>query len=285
MTYNNEKAMAEHQNFTLPSMVEGSFSSEELAEDFDGLQLNFQRVKIPAGGALQFEVPGDDPENPEYARTLEGVVVFNHQACAYWPEGTEYDDEVTPLCSSVDGKTGFGEPGGACAICPMNQYGSATDKNGNTTKGKACKNMRHLYLLRNGEYMPILLALPPTSLKPFSEFMNAAFVSRRRPTWSCVVQIGLKKVENGANTYSVATFKKLYDFGGEQLAQIKQYADTFREQIRAMLLQRAVATENRTEPDAVFEADPRYTSTENGEHFTISGAVETIDGERQELPA
>ena len=27
--------------------------------------------------------------------------------------------------------------------------------------------MRHLYLLRSGEYMPLLVSLPPTSIRPF----------------------------------------------------------------------------------------------------------------------
>lgn len=284
MIYNNENAIMEQKNFTLPAATEGEFSNEDLSEDYDGLQLSFQRVKIPSGGALQFEVPGDNPEDPDYAKTIEGVIIFNHQACAYWPEGTEYNDDITPLCTSVDGKTGFGEPGGACALCPLNQYGTGTDKNGNPSKGKACKNMRHLYILRDGEYMPILLALPPTSLKPFSDFMNAAFVSRHRPTWSSVVQIGLKRIENGANTYSVATFKKLSDFSGEQLKQIKQYADGFREQIRMMLQQRVVNSENRTETDAVYDSDPRYIASESGGHFTIASS-EVIDGERNALPS
>lgn len=52
----------------LPTMIEGDFSAEELAEDADGLQMSFQRVKIPAGGTLQFEMPSDDPDNPDYER-------------------------------------------------------------------------------------------------------------------------------------------------------------------------------------------------------------------------
>ncbi len=284
MMNTNETTLMEQRKFILPAMVESDFSSEDLSEDYDGLQMSFQRIKIPGGGSLQFEIPGDDPENPDYSKTIEGVIVFNHQTGAYWPDGAEYDDEVTPLCTSVDGKTGFGNPGGACAICPMNQYGTSTDKNGNPGKGKACKNMRHLYILRSGEYMPILLALPPTSLKPFSDFMNLAFVSRRRPTWSSVVQIGLKRVDNGANTYSVATFKKLYDFSGEELAQVKQYAIGFREQIHLMLQQRAIGAENRKEPDDLYETEGRYDSVDSGQHFTVTGR-QTIDGSREALPA
>ena len=145
MTYNTENTLMETNNFTLPEMLEGDFSNEELADDYAGLQLSFQRVKIPGGGSLQFEIPGDDPENPDYAKTIEGVIIYNHQASAYWPEGSEYDDTVTPLCSSVDGITGCGTPGGSCAMCELNKYGTGTDSKGNPSKGKACKNMRHLY--------------------------------------------------------------------------------------------------------------------------------------------
>ena len=60
---NTSMVAANEQNkFLLPAMVEGDFSRDEIAEDADGLQMmSFQRVKIPAGGALQFEVPTEDP--------------------------------------------------------------------------------------------------------------------------------------------------------------------------------------------------------------------------------
>ncbi len=132
--------------------------------------------------------------------------------------------------------------------------------------------------------MPILLSLPPTSIRPFSDFMNVSFVSRRRPAWSSVVEIGLKRVDNGSNTYSVATFRKLYDFSGEELAQVKHYADNFREQVKMMLQQRAADSETRMEPEGVYEQDSRYSTVESGEHFAISGPG-TIDGEREALPA
>lgn len=216
---NTSMVAANEQNkFLLPAMVEGDFSRDEIAEDADGLQMmSFQRVKIPAGGALQFEVPTEDPDNPDYTRTLEGIILYNHSAYTLWPEGSEYDEDTKPLCSSVDGKTGIGVPGGACATCPMNAYGSAKDGG----RGKACKNMRHLYLLRSGEYMPLLVSLPPTSIRPFKEFLNRAFVYRQRATYGSLVQIGLKKDSNGSNDYSVATFRLLRDFQGEELAQIR----------------------------------------------------------------
>ena len=104
-------------DFELPEIGETEFSNEELAEDMDGLTMSFPRIKIPAGGVLQFEIPNGDPQHPDYRPTLNGVILYNHASCAYWPEGDEYNDDVPPLCSSVDGKQGYGEPGGTCATC------------------------------------------------------------------------------------------------------------------------------------------------------------------------
>lgn len=281
MTNNNATGMVEKKNFMLPDMVDGDFTKEELAEDYEGLQLSFPRVKIPAGGALQFELPSDNPEDPDYTKVIEGVILYSHSSGAYWPEGSEYDDNVSPLCATLDGKTGVGTPGGACAVCPLNQYGTATDGKGNPTKGKACKNMRQLYIYRSGDFMPIQLTLPPTSLTPYSDFVNACFVSRHRPLYAAVVQIGLKKVE-AANTYSVATFKKVYDFVGEELAAIKTFALNFREQIKGINQMRMAEAMNRSESEPFYE-DTSFNSTENGTHFEIS-SNDVLNGDTDTLP-
>ena len=178
-------------DFELPEIGEAEFSNEELAEDMDGFTMSFPRIKIPAGGVLQFELPTGDPQHPDYSPTLTGVILFNHASCAYWPEGDEYSDDVPPLCSSVDGKQGYGEPGGVCEACALSQFGSAS--NG---RGKACKNMRVLYLLRSGEFMPLAINLSPTSISPFREFLNKGFVFRNRATYGSLVEIGLKRQTN-----------------------------------------------------------------------------------------
>ncbi len=287
---NNNNAMVTNETantgFILPEKVDDSFSPEDLGGDFDGIRLSLRRVKIPGGGALQFELPGDDPENPDYERTIEGVILYNHAACAYWASGSEYDENTAPLCSSNDGRTGYGTPGGPCDICSFNKYNTATDSKGNVTKGKACKNMRQLYILRSGEYMPLLLSLPPTSLRNFNDFMNLAFINRRRPTWASVVQIGLKRVENGSNTYSIATFRKLYDFDGDQLAQIKAYATGFREQLKFTLEQRPLFGDSVVEEDLPFDTgmDISYNALMQDDKTPPASPYKVIDGERNELP-
>lgn len=54
-----------------------------------------------------------------------------------------------------------------------------------------------------------------------------------------MVQIGLRKENNGGNDYSVATFRLVGNFEGEQLAQIRSYTESFKEQIKLILKQRA----------------------------------------------
>lgn len=270
------EALAERTAFIIPKVSDSKFSSAELADDMDGLQLSFQRAKIPGGGVLQFELPGEDPENPDYVQTLEGVILFNHSANSYWPAGSEYDDNTPPQCQSVDGKVGYGDPGGICEACDYNKFGS--DPNGG---GKACKNMRVLYLLRSGEMMPIQLSLPPTSIRPYTTFVNSAFLLRGRRVCSGLVQIGLRKGSSNGFTYSVATFKKLCDFEGEELAQVCAYADSFRDQIKQTLSERASQNEAQA-GDGVERVSASRVMPDNGDHFAIGGV---IDGERDLLPA
>ena len=276
MTTQNNNTTMEPVNFQLPAIVDSSFTAEDLADDMEGMQVSFQRIKIPAGGTLQFEIPTDDPDNPDYTKTLEGVLLFHHSSNAYWAEGSEYDEDTSPLCSSVDGKQGIGEPGGSCAMCALNQYGTAAEG-----RGKACKNMRVLYLLQDGQYMPIQLSLPPTSLRPFRDFMNQAFLLRRRASYGSVIQISLRKESNGSNDYSVASFRLLFNFEGEQLAQIRSYAESFREQMKLSLQQRAAADEE------LHDNGCDYSNAAIGSP-NAAGPVymdQAIDGTREALPA
>ena len=276
MTTQNNSTSMEPVNFQLPAVVDSSFTSEDLADDMEGLQMSFQRIKIPSGGNIVFEIPTDDPDNPNYVKTVEGVLIHHHDANAYWPEGSEYDENTAPLCSSVDGKQGIGEPGGLCAMCGMNQYGTAPEG-----RGKACKNMRMLYLLQSGESIPIQISLPPTSLKPFKTFINQAFLLRRRPSYSSVIQIGLRKENNGGNDYSVATFRLIGNFEGEQLAQIRSYTGSFKEQIKLTLKQRAEAAREQLDDGCDYISEDSQPTNTTGPIYMNP----VIDGDREALPA
>lgn len=89
MSYPETTTMATASAFNLPTMAGLDFGNDDLADDMEGLTLSFPKVKIPSGGALQFEMPTGDPENPEYTRFLQGVILYHHASGAYWPEGCE----------------------------------------------------------------------------------------------------------------------------------------------------------------------------------------------------
>ena len=261
--------------FVLPAMVEScDFTAEELAEDMDGLSMSFTRIKIPSGGGKIFEIPTDDPDNPDSATTLEGIILHHHAHCAYWPESND-DEDNKPLCSSLDGKVGIGEPGGVCATCQLNTFGTASKG-----AGKACKNMRVIYLLRSGEYLPVQINLPPTSIKPFKEFYTKAFALRRRAPYGSIVRIGLKQENNGKEDYSVATFRRVADFSGEKLQQVKAYAANFKDQLKLIMEQREKAAEEQYD-DVCEVGGGNELPLSTGDSFTITP---TLDGERDALP-
>ena len=100
---------------------------EALADDCQGMDFSFDKITIPTGGVTMFQLPEEDEDGNAMAKEVTGVILYNHPAFAYYSQ--KYTGEsVPPECSSFDGVTGNGEPGGACATCPYNQYGSGEGK-------------------------------------------------------------------------------------------------------------------------------------------------------------
>ena len=249
--------------------------AEAMASEMNGMDVSFDRVTIPAAGGTTFELPGELPGETDAAKEFTGVILYHHPLFAYYRERFTGGNNA-PDCGSYDGVTGVGNPGGVCAQCPLNQFGSG--ENG----GKACKNMRVLYLLRSGEFMPLAINLSPTSISPFREFLNQGFVFRNRATYGSLVEIGLKRQTNPeGKDYSVATFKRLGDFHGDQLAAVRKYALSFREQIRGMNRQRIEA--KREQDDGLCEVESYAAVPAATDDSFCIGA--TVNGDTQPLPA
>lgn len=211
-------ALAIIENFELPVLNEDI--GQAMAEEMDGLQLSFPRVKIPSGGGLAFEVPGDDPENPDAEKEIIGVIVDHHPVNAYW-QNKYSGGNNPPDCSSMDGKVGIDRSGNRkpCNTCPLNEWGSDED-----SRGKACKNMHRVYILREGEMLPLLLTLPPTSLKNFADYLAMRIVSRGMRSYGVITKISLKKAQNsdGIN-YSQAVFALAGKLSPEQTGAMAEY--------------------------------------------------------------
>ena len=173
--------------------------AEALTSELGGMDISFDRVSIPAAGGQAFEVPGELPGETDMVKDFSGVILFHHPMFTYYRERFSGGNNA-PDCGSYDGITGVGNPGGVCATCPLNQFGSG--ENG----GKACKNKRRIYVLREGELIPILLVLPTGSMKEFSVYIKRLLAKGKKSN-SVVTKFSLKKVTNASGiAYSQAQF-------------------------------------------------------------------------------
>ena len=234
-------------SFNVPSLTD---MAATFAEEMDGLEVTFDRVKIPSGGGQAFEVPGDDPDSPDLAKELVGVIIDHYPINVYYAMPFSGGNNP-PDCASDDGKVGVGTPGGDCADCPFNQWGSADDGG----RGKACQNKRRVYLLREDDLFPVLLTLPSTSIRNFGDYIAKRVLAKGHRSHSILTKITLKKATNSTGiAYSQAQFA----LAGVLDAQAAQKAAEMAEGIKAYT--RAVA---------VQAADADYATPTNEVTYTI----------------
>ena len=199
--------------------------ADALQEELAGLDLTFDKIKIPAGGSITFEVPGEDPDSPDVVKEFTGVIVHQHPVRMYYRE--KYNGSSNPPdCGSFDGIVGIGNPGGNCKTCPFNQYGSAVDDG----KGKACKDRRRIYILKKDEMFPLLLSLPTGSLKSLTTYITR-LLSKGLRTNLVVTKFLLKKAFNANNiAYSQAVFNTDRELTTDEQTAINRVS----EQIKSM---------------------------------------------------
>lgn len=187
-------------------------------EDCAGIELQLDRIKIPAGGSTDFEIPSAAGEDNDMVKEITGVILYNHPANAY------YTDKYTggsnpPDCSSFDGIHGSGNPGGNCKNCPFNKFGSGDGKS------KACKNRRMLYILREGELFPVILNLPVGSSAAYKNYVKR-LLTQRNSLSRVVTSISLKKAMSDSNiAYSQAVFKFVRTLTDKEIESIAPLVD------------------------------------------------------------
>ncbi|OQB13013.1 MAG: hypothetical protein BWY15_01977 [Firmicutes bacterium ADurb.Bin193] len=208
-----------------------------IAEELDGLEVSFEKIKIPSAGSTFFEIEDENGESAGVAE-FSGVIVYQHPLHCYYK--TKYTGGNNPPdCGSFDGVNGIGDPGGLCKRCPYNEFGSA--ENG----AKACKNRRRIYVLREGELFPLLLSLPTGSLKEFTKYLKR-LLSKGKKSNMVVTSFSLKKATNaGGVTYSQAHFAVSRDLSNDEQTLIGKLT----EQIKA--LSGKVGFETDNEPISV----------------------------------
>lgn len=127
---------------------------------------DLERVTIPLGGNTTWTLSTLDGDVDQ--KEIVGVIVAVQSARAFWRvEFSESGGGTPPDCSSDDGKIGNGDPGGSCLSCPYNEFGSKTQGK----RGKACKEIKRVFLLLPERNLPTVINLPPGSLKEFNKYL------------------------------------------------------------------------------------------------------------------
>ena len=268
--------LAPIDNFQIANRYEG-MDPELLAElqdqmedldDESGIQCRL--IKIPAGGGLAYEVQGEDDDDVEYMKEISGVIVFTHRMNGYWPNsyGTGEGEDKIPLCSSMDGKTGLCRDSGevrSCESCPMNQFGSGTDAKGEASRGKACKNMRRLYMMLDGDPNFYLLTVPPTSIKEVNRQLAKIMGSKGIPYTGLIVSL---KLEKAVNAGGIAYSKVVIEKKGLLPAAVANTAKEMRREIKAQYQNMAITLDDyATAPD---------NNTVSGEFHEVTGPDEAL---------
>jgi hypothetical protein len=203
-----------------------ALSSQEIAEFQEAFaanvssgsvsDLDLPRIKVMSGAPLWL-IPGLERE--ETTPRIEGVVVLSRDTRIYYK--SKDAGNVPPDCSSTDNITGRGTPGGKCADCPLKEFGTAPAGGG----GRACKQVRQLFMLRGSSMLPEIVSLPPTSIDGAKKFF-IRLAGQRIPHWGALIAIELEKAQNAAGKpYGKAKFHFIRSLSAEE----KNCALRFRE--------------------------------------------------------
>lgn len=247
----NENALAIITEFQLPAIDDPATYWRELADEMDGINpaLLIERVKVPAGGGIAWEITDADG-NADTAKEITGVIVDSHPANAMWFTEDMTGDNKNPDCASNDGK--IGSVYGDCATCQYNEFG--TGKNG----GKLCKNTVQVFILRDGAIFPVMISVPASSIKAWNTYKASRLLAKGKKPGDVITRVTLKKSENKDGiTFSEIVFNMAGNLDKATAAALRDYA----QQIRP--LTRVVAPESRDPWDAREPGE----ETENGERF------------------
>ena len=74
----NEVAVVNENAFAVSTDLSAS-----LGEEMAGLSLTFDRIKVPSGGGIAYEVTSDNPDEPDLKKEIKAVILYHHPVCSY----------------------------------------------------------------------------------------------------------------------------------------------------------------------------------------------------------
>lgn len=233
-----ETALAKVEDFAIMQM-DTETMGELLEDNLQGEALNqsdLRRVPVPTAGGTKWIVPNIDGED-EYTDEIVGIILTHGVNRSYW-EDPNNPDGSPPICSSPDGKRGFGNPqvevplytypegkdgppAYSCDLCPHAQWDSG--RNG----GMRCRMTRPLYILRKDDVLPILIQAPPASLTSVKRYMSELLQIGKRFS-AVVTHVKLERVD-GNPAYSRIKLVKGENLSADQAQFFRAYGNKIAE--------------------------------------------------------
>jgi len=183
-------------------------------------------------------------------KTFKGVVLASRKARVFFPKfgNKELTDKVLeftekrPFCHSDNGVIGIlydtdwdsiapnikdavvmikdkiGLGGLICKKCPLSAFGSVS-LFGVNGRGQACNDLRRLLLWSPGLSVPMILTLPPTSIRRWDSYCSTLMASNLQYN-RVITEISLEKIGNGGTNYSVAKFAYMGELPADFLMEL-----------------------------------------------------------------
>ena len=189
---NNDKDVALRDQAELPDELRKVF---ELKANMEGVVPRLPQIKIAHQETQLFIFPDENQ-----VKTFEGIIIDTNRINAWWE--ISYDDSgggTPPDCFSMDGiecnQNGNMPQAKLCRDCEKNQFGSESKRDGQKGRGKACKNMKRVHIIMEGEMLPLRMTLPPSSLKLIDDYISR-LTSKGLPYQLTTTIFGLTKEKN-----------------------------------------------------------------------------------------
>lgn len=207
-----------------PVLTSGQRITTALKETLGGESLSIadlDRISIPgAGGIIWSYTKNGEDQNP---KGITGIIVHHGVTRLYFAAPYGAGEKMPPTCWSKDGITGIGLPGGECMTCPLSQWDSKTDAKGNHVKGQACQQRRLLFVLLEGEYLPRVISVPPSSLQASKKYL-VGLAGQGLSHSRVLTEISLLKTQNaGGIPYAELRFKMLERLAPETAERAQSY--------------------------------------------------------------
>lgn len=191
-----------------PELQERIEVAQEALESFDDAKMPPIRFK---DGEFYFE------EGADACASVEGTILFTHKSNVFFEKQWKPGQAVEPpRCFSPDGRFPNVENPihKDCKTCPKNQFGSSP-----IGDGKACRNVRPVFILPKGSLMPRALRVPPTSLRIIEQYCLGTVADIGSYWHLRTVVEGFQK--NEGQTHWNMRFKRGERLSEEELNEVK----------------------------------------------------------------